>query len=87
MLTSVPTLKMRPRNSPGVRELIRQVKIIDAEVGRPIPVVSDEGFEERPGLAGLVQHDGGGDLDMVDGQLPPVASPLLSRAKGLRGRC
>jgi hypothetical protein len=58
----------------------------DLHVGGPaqVEVVGDERLEEAAGVAGRVEHDGAGDLDLAHRALPPVAAIPVRRAQRQR---
>jgi hypothetical protein len=43
-----------------------------------VEVIGHEGFEEGPGVAGSVEHDGAGGLDLPHGQVPPEPAVAVS---------
>ncbi len=46
-------------------------------------VVGHEGFEERPGPAGVVEDQGAAHLHLAHGQLPPVAGGAVRSGEGV----
>ena len=58
----------------------------DLDVGgtADVKVVGDQRLEESAGVAGCVEHDGAGDLDLPHRALPPVAGIAVGLAKGQR---
>ena len=49
-----------------------------------VEVVGDQRLEEPTGVAGRVEHQGAGDLDLPHRALPPVAGVAVGLAKGQR---
>ena len=74
IFTSVPGPKIRVRNWPAVvRRTCAAEDGVDSFGAADADVVGDERFEEPPGPAGVVQHEGAGHLDLAHRQFPPVA--------------
>src|SRR6185437_15872290 len=88
MLTTTPPLSRRSmavRKVPGVSRRIRRLKMISTFVGpTEVEVVGDQRFEEPAGVAGGVEDDGAGELDLPHGGLPPVAGVTVGVGEGLR---
>jgi len=49
-----------------------------------VEVVGHQGFEEGPGVAGSVQHDGAGRLHLPHGQVPPEPGVAVSGSQRQR---
>src|SRR6266540_859060 len=49
-----------------------------------VEVVGHQGFEEGSGVAGGVEHDGAGGLDLAHGQVPPVPGVAVGGGKRQR---
>jgi len=73
-----------PEGAPGVAADLAAED--DLHVGGPaeVEVVGDERFEEAAGVAGCVEHDGAGDLDLAHRALPPVAGVPIRLAQRQR---
>jgi hypothetical protein len=57
---------------------------LDAFGAAKVEVVGHQRLEEGPGVAGSVQHDGAGGLDLPHGQVPPVPGVAVGGRKRQR---
>ena len=79
LFRSMAVLNTPPAWSLGLRPRGSRLNRISTCSTAEVQVVGDQGLEERPGLAGGVEHHGAGDLDLAQGQFPPVAGrPVLT---------
>jgi hypothetical protein len=73
-----------PKHPLGVAADLAAEDDLNVAGAAKVEVVGDQRLEEPTGVAGGVEHDGAGDLDLPHRALPPVAGIAVGLAKGQR---